>query len=391
MWGLCLLVLVVPLAFNPYAELPFEPVKVQVVRVGALGLFLLALMTRQWHQSFWWVVLVVVWGALTAVSLNPSLSVWGTTDKHGFLTWLACLAVGWLAAGLPTGQDRIQESLLLGSVPICMYGLLQWAGVDPLAWQTDSVSMVLSTLGRSNFLAAYLAMLLPLTLTVSQTQKPFRWLVVLQLLCLLATQARAGWLAMMVGVLVWFLWQRPFTRRTHLVYPLCFVLLAGGVFWGVNQVAWGAETAVPATEPTFEEVRSASVDRRWIIWQATWVLWQEGERPLVGYGFETFQTEFLDRYPAGSLYDGRDTLVDDPHNLLLRLVWDVGLIGLCVWGVVLCRLLWSVHRQHGNMLVGAYLAGITTYGVQAMFNPDVVTIELLFWLFVGCVVGVSNR
>ena len=67
---------------------------------------------------------------------------------------------------------------------------------------------------------------------------------------------------------------------------------------------------MPPTRP-----QSMSPARRLIIWRAAWPL--IAERPLLGYGLETFVTVFNSRHPPGLFYDGTDALVDAPHNQLL--------------------------------------------------------------------------
>ncbi len=59
--------------------------------------------------------------------------------------------------------------IILTAVPICLLGLAQAAGWQPLPVFTDARSPMTTTLGRANFTGAYLALLLPLTLTAARS------------------------------------------------------------------------------------------------------------------------------------------------------------------------------------------------------------------------------
>ena len=48
--------------------------------------------------------------------------------------------------------DRLVTSLILGSVPVAIYGWIQFLGYDPLDWVSGSISHVHATLGYSLFL-----------------------------------------------------------------------------------------------------------------------------------------------------------------------------------------------------------------------------------------------
>jgi O-antigen ligase len=110
------------------------------------------------------------------------------------------------------------------------------------------------------------------------------------------------------------------------------------------------------------------------------------ERPLLGYGPESFVQVFNERYPPGSLYDGSDVIVDDPHNLFLELLMATGLVGMLAWLALLGTLAWQIHRRwrsassRRQLSVAACLSGLVAYLVQAQFTPDVVVVSALFWV-----------
>lgn len=421
------LALLTPLLLNPWAALPFEPVKVSFVRWVTLLLLLVVIGAGlgRWHRmpmttirlsSLAWAVL---WYGLvllltTATSLDPARSWWGASDRHGVLTTGCGLLLFGLLRPALRSPRHISYHLLAwvaGSVPVCLYGLVQAGGFDPLAWQTDSVSPVLSTLGRSNNVGAYLALVVPLTLHLGwigwrqQRRGAIAGvgvILLLQCFCLALTQARAGWVAFLGGVILWW-WYAPLPqdRRQRIVGLLVFGLICIALFTTVETVveqsrapsSTGSEQN--ATHSTFVERRNTSIDRRWTIWQHTVPL--VGERWLLGYGPEMFGDIFHRRYPPGSLYDGADNWVDDPHNLLLDQLMASGMMGAMAWlllvGLFYRQTVAAAKRSptsEGQSSAAALLGAMTAYVIQAQFNPDTIVPTLAFWLFLAYAATLVN-
>lgn|GEM_PF-2109721 len=60
--------------------------------------------------------------------------------------------------------ERLISFMILTSVPVTLYGFLQWARLDPLPWAGDTSTRVASTMGNAIFVAAWLIMIVPLVL-----------------------------------------------------------------------------------------------------------------------------------------------------------------------------------------------------------------------------------
>ena len=106
----------------------------------------------------------------TVASVNPALSLWGTAEnQRGAITLVAGVLFFLLLTDVLRRPDqviRLVKVLILASVPVVVYGLVQELGLDPLLWISDSVSPVHATLGRSNYLGAYLAIVASWTLAL---------------------------------------------------------------------------------------------------------------------------------------------------------------------------------------------------------------------------------
>jgi hypothetical protein len=368
-------------------------------------------------------VLAVATILATYSARDSTRSLWGESDRHGAATTLSGILIFvLLAASVQSPKHSLWLLLasVAGSAPVCIYGIVQLLRLDPLPWQTDSISPLLSTLGRSNFLAAYLAVLIPLTAVLAWRAYNAHargavvfagLLLTLQATCLLAAQARAGWLAVTAGMAVFFFLA---LHPTSLVRAVCVALLfvaasaslfvfaewvalqSPATFLPVSQSTGDTAAAKPSAVSTpadFAARRVDSIVRRMVIWRSTPPLL--GERWLLGHGPAGFAKVFNTRYSPGSLYTGNDIWIDDPHNLPLELLIDLGVAGLASWllvlagyGTVLVTAARTEFTGLRHQLTAGLAGAMTAYLTQALFNPDVVTLTLLFWLLCAMAAGI---
>ncbi len=178
----------------------------------------------------------------TALSVDPHVSWWGFDDGYGTFTYLVLIAYYFLLWHTIRSHEQIFRlilAVLLGAVPVVLYGLTQFIGVDPLSWDSDSVSSVSSTMGRSNYFGAYVAMLFPFAL-LRLWRAPRDWrsglLSLLLLFGAFTSQARGAWLGLVGGILV-FLASATHGRRNRrfLAGALTTLVLGSAFFAAMNR------------------------------------------------------------------------------------------------------------------------------------------------------------
>ena len=391
-----------PLFFNPLAlDDPFEPGKVLLFQLIVLGMVVVALWPGvgrpQWWQGNPLAVPVVVYGVIvglaTAVSIDIRTSLWGDAFPHGALLTLAVLLFFLLLTIALQEQQQVEQLIsviLISSVPVVLYGIVQFMGLDPLVWSHDSVSPVHATLGRSLYLGGYLAMVIPFTLirlirhkavNHRRQQIAFAIVLVLQVSCLFFTLARGAWLGFL-GSMVLLAALLTHRRRFWLGGIALFLILGIVGLVVINRGGW---TAFPALQSGADlgQIRAFSNNARLSTWADALAL--VPDRWLLGYGPETYATAVQQR--LGLVTGPYTPHLPDPHNLLLYLVTAVGLAGLCAFLWINGRfyaLLLTRFRQttHANtrLLLAAILSSTTAYLIQAQFNPDMITLSALFWI-----------
>lgn len=182
-------VISIPLFFNVHSSRVFEPDKLTLLRSIALLMSLAWLVKfidgRGWQgldwlrwsnpRSIWRMpfvlpvfLLVVIYLLSTIFSVTPRVSWAGSYQRlQGTYTTLSYIVVfAMMAATMRTKAqvERVVTAVIITSIPISLYGLLQHFGLDPLPWGGDVQRRIAGHMGNAIFIAAYLIMAVPLTL-----------------------------------------------------------------------------------------------------------------------------------------------------------------------------------------------------------------------------------
>jgi len=99
--------------------------------------------------------------AATLRATDPWQSFLGNESRRGLLLIASLVIFFLVSAEIVQSVEQAEwlvTAILTGSVAVAIYGFLQYFGLDPLTWSTDSLSPVHSTTGYSLYLGAYLAM-----------------------------------------------------------------------------------------------------------------------------------------------------------------------------------------------------------------------------------------
>jgi len=418
--GWLLLAAAIPLYFNLWTYNVFELNKIVLFRSLVL-LMVAAWLIKVWEEG--WpsiskpspltlavLAFAVIYILATLTSLNPRLSLLGSYERQeGTYTTLCYIALFFIVlCNLKSRAqvERLNTVILWGSLPVALYGIIQYLGLDPIPWEVDAPSPVHSTLGRSNFLGAYLVIVIPLTmgrfsLVARKGKAGYGLLLLLQALCLLFTEARGPWLGFLAAVFIFVLllglrrgigWLWVGTAWTGLLILLLLLLL------NLPQTPFPDLARLPYLSrlATLSETGAGSTAARLTIWRASLRL--IASRPLLGYGPETFGLVFSRFFPPQLVYyQGRGVLVDRAHNGPLDLAATVGLLGLLAYLSLLflffsraLRGLWEAPDRWRQTTLIACLSALFGYPGQEQFGFGVSTLFILFWLLLAMTTKVAE-
>lgn len=403
--SLLLVALLVPLWVNLWAVQPFDLSKVLLLRSlvwGAAAFWLadLLLVQRLRRPSLRRIPLLGPLILLTAVYIISTLtaadwrlSLWGSYDRgQGLLTLITYLILFVIVATrLRTRAKarRLIGVMVLSAVPMILLGAGQALGWNPLGLVTNARSPIYTTLGRSNFVGAYLAILLPLTLASLTWIDDRRLrtagviLCISQLVIIGLTLSRGAWLAAATALGAFLLLRQIPTmsrrQRRHVLIGIAGIAIAGitALFW-------------------FAQRDAGSIAARFTIWKATLTLIRK--RPLFGYGLDSLGLVFPSVYPPELVYyQGRGLLVDRAHNVFLDTLLTSGVLGMLAWIIFLAgiaRAAWPVLRrtEHDGRrpLVVAALSAAAGNLVGNLVGFDVTATTTASWILMGLVVGLAR-
>ncbi|HEM62319.1 MAG TPA: hypothetical protein ENO24_08510, partial [Chloroflexi bacterium] len=184
--------IVVPLFFNVYSSRVFEPDKLSLLRSIAL-VMAVAWVAKVLEQGlgggggspggegqgparsflrtplvFPTLIMVGVYLLTTVTSVVPRISFWGSYQRlQGTYTFLSYVVIFMLMLSTLRSRQQLERLLtviIVTSLPIALYGIIQHFQLDPLPWGGDVTARVASNMGNAIFVAAYLIMIVPITL-----------------------------------------------------------------------------------------------------------------------------------------------------------------------------------------------------------------------------------
>ena len=240
--GWLLAVIVTPLFFNVYSSRVFEPDKLTTLRTIALIMAAVWLVryieervSGRYEMGLTWrtplvlptIFTVVVYLLSTPLSVTPRVSLFGSYQRlQGTYTTLSYIVIFLII--LERLRTRAQLSrlisvVILNSLPISLYGLLQHNKLDPLPWGGDVTRRIASNMGNAIFVAAYLIMAVFPTLArivdafrsiltdeETSTADVFRaaayiFIFLVQIIAIWYTQSRGPLMGLLAGLGMWAL------------------------------------------------------------------------------------------------------------------------------------------------------------------------------------------
>jgi tetratricopeptide (TPR) repeat protein len=426
---------VTPLFFDTYTNRVFEPDKIHLLRSITLVMaaaWLVQLLDGGWREpdgapfGLWnrirrtplvlpTLILVGAYLISTALSVVPRISFLGSyVRSQGTYTFLCYVAIFFMVLShLRTRAqvNRILHAVILSSLPIAIYGIIQHTqvapgvSVDPLPWGGDVIERVAANMGNSIFVAAYLIMALFLTLerlvdsvaalvdaehgTTADALRAagYLFIIAVQLITIVYTQSRGPQLGLAGGLLVFValgalltvrwaarrLYDPSWLQRLKRVIGLVLVgLMALGLGFLVLLNRPSGPLASLRNAPyisrmaTLLNTTSGTNAVRVLIWEGVVdmmlkphapIQYPEGQpdlfnaiRPLIGYGPESMWVAYNRFYPPDlAHYEARNASPDRSHNETFDALVRTGLFGLATQLVLYGSLFYFALRWLGLM------------------------------------------
>ena len=426
-------VVIVPLFFNVYSSRVFEPDKISTLR--SIALITIAAWAIKWIEDSrpveqgegnatgrapWWrrlvdvplalptLAMVAVYLLSTIFSIVPRVSLLGSYQRlqgtFSMFSYIVLFAM--MAQGIRSKEqvERFVTTVVIVSLPIALYGILQHYGRDPLPWGGDVRTRVAGNMGNAIFIAAYLIMAVPLTLyrvvesfsTILSAEESrfvdivlgasYIFILAVQLICIFFTQSRGPWLGLIGGLFFFFLVLAVVRRWRWLVWGTVLTTLGVAAFLIVFNLPNSPLEPLRKVRYVGRLGRVFETERgtgkvRLLIWQGAIELilphpplekpdgskdWMNWARPLIGYGPESMYVAYNRFYPPDlAHYEKRNASPDRSHNETFDALVITGLIGFLAYMWLFMAVIYFGFKWLGviadtwqrNLFIGMWIAG----------------------------------
>lgn len=447
-----------PMFFNVFSSRVFEPDKISLVRSIALMMLLAWVikvanggylwlpahttdnsaaddslagqLRRAWRNPFVIPVLLLIFAYLisTGFSLARFVSWFGSYQRlQGTYSFLSYVIIAILTAAhlrRPEQLRRLQHTIIITSLPIAIYGVIQHYDHDPLPWGGDVTTRVAANAGNAIFLAAYLIMAFFFTLErvynsfalllgaypreaqqdqempVALSGGAYLFILMVQLLAIFWTQSRGPWLGLFLGFYLFVLLLLSAVRPSYyrqltlgwvgvgLLGVLLLVLMnTTGLFDFLRPIPYvGRFTQLLNQESTTAQVRI-------LIWEGASNMVRPHEplnypdgskdavnflRPLVGYGPEAMWVAYNPFYPPDLAHvEARNASPDRSHNETWDSLVITGFLGFIAYmSLFIAIFYWSLRwlgllvNRRDNLLFGGLLGGFALVTISYFLITD---------------------
>jgi tetratricopeptide (TPR) repeat protein/O-antigen ligase len=454
-------VIVAPVFFNVYSSRIFEPDKITLIRTLAL-VGLAAWMVKlieegglhweriprgeNWLKSLLRIPLIapvagmfVIYLVSTIFSVTPYTSLWGSYQRlqgtYSTFSYMAIFVI--LAVNLRRRAqvERLISVIVLASMPVGLYGILQRYRADPIPWGGDVSGRIAANMGNSIFVAAYLIMAFPLAAmrTVDAFDALLKdrgrtaphfvratgyvFIVALQLIALYFSASRGPWLGWFASLVLLGLGLSLIWRKRWLTIAGLAVTLAAAVFLIALNIPNGPLEGLRSS-PEFgrlgqllnAESRTGRV--RTLIWQGASELvrphapleYPDGKkdtfnilRPLIGYGPESMYVAYNRFYPTElTQVEKRNASPDRSHNETWDSLVITGVFGMLAYLAMFGSLFYYGLKWLGmirqtwqrNLFLGLYIfLGLASAAVFIAWRGlPYLGVALPFGMFMGVII-----
>jgi len=228
----------------------------------------------------------------------------------------------------------------------------------------------LGTVGNSAYLGAYFLMSVIISFILYSKSRKKIWLlpVIIGSIMVYLSTSRGMLLALLTGLFIYMLFQN---RKFFIIASLITLFFIMPLY--------------SLKDPTISRVLNISKEDPTTKFRLlNWQMAVEGikEKPLLGWGYSNY-TAVYNKYYKKELF-GIEAWADKPHNKLLEVAIDSGIIGLLAYLGIFGSVIYVINRAYTMGKIkkqefSALLGGLSAYFVQNLFIFDTFSTYLTFF------------
>ncbi len=384
--GLWVLLFTVPLAMSSYARTGFLLFKVLVTQGILLLLFLTWIVkmilekeVRLVRTPFDLPIALFLFFALLSL-INAFNFDAGLQGLFKVITYILLFYIVANNVKTPKQVERFFIPIFLAATLVSIEGILENWGLGALVTRGERPPEIFSFLGNPNYIAQYLIIVLPLSITISlfashKVKRSLSIIVTLLLVfCLFLTFARGAWLGFFASLIfLGFALPLPrLKRQFKWLIPLILILVIIASYLALSQ------------EP-FRKELFRKIPARIINWKSTLLMIKA--RPVLGSGIGNLYS-VLPRYLSPKFHKILPMQrIAESHNDYLHIWAEIGILGLIafIWLIITYFKKGFQRFREGEgyqkALTAAFMAAIIATLVQSLvsFNLHRPVPNLMFW------------
>jgi len=348
----------------------------------------------------------------TFISIDISTSFYGYYSRlnGGFLSILTFSLLYWVLAVYIDKElrQKIIKTIILSGLLVSIYAIAEHFGVDKNIWLQDVQNRVFSTLGQPNWLAAFLVMIIPLSLSqlINSKNKKNRFYYFfttsLFYLSLLFTKSKSGIIAGLISLFIFFLFylfsqqnKNKLKNKIKTISPFLIFIIISSLLINNPIKDKLFSTSQPSPENTETSTPNLNItpseDIRKIVWQGAINLWRE--YPIFGTGTETFAHSYYWTRPAShNLTSEWNFLYNKAHNEYLNFLATTGAFGLLTYMILISTILISSLKDKNKLDPHkAIFTSITALLITNIVGFSVAITSLFLFTFPTLLLDKSNK
>lgn len=384
--GLWVLLFAVPLAMSSYARTGFLLFKVLVTQGILLILFLAWIVKMISEKEIRLVrtpldlpIALFMFFALLSL-INAFNFDAGLQGLFELLTYVFLFYIVANNIKTPEQVERLFIPVFFAATLVSIEGILENWGLGVLVTRGERPPEIFSFLGNPNYIAQYLIIVLPLSITLSlfasrRIKRSLSIIVSLILIfCLFLTFTRGAWLGF-IASLIFLVFALPLPRlkrQFKWLIPLVLILVIIASYFALSQ------------EPFRKELFRRIPDRI-INWKSTLLMIRT--HPILGSGIGNLYF-VLPRYLIPKFHEILPMQrIAESHNDYLHIWAEIGLFGLLafIWLIIAYFKRgfqrFRMERGYQRALIGALMAAVIATLVQSFFDFNLhrPVSNLMFW------------
>ncbi|MFW6134092.1 MAG: O-antigen ligase family protein [Elusimicrobiota bacterium] len=377
-----ILALLLPVSFLPFTSDNF------LIKLLILSVFFTVfavLLTQNKFKiakvSIWIIIFTGYLGISILWSPNKSVAI------NTFWRRMVIILSGYfIGINIPSKRLNILfKAIIAGAVISAVYGIIQYAGLDPVSWKIGFSGRISSFLGNPNFFSGYLVAVFPLSLYFAdkaKKQKKVFWFLMSAVLvfCVVMTGTRSSLIALAAELIILYFGFKNKTVRTAVgAFVILMIILV---------IASPSKTKRLIKGFSFN---SSSVSQRVFKWNTA--LSMVKDSPLIGQGIGGVKTNyalFQSKTRKKMQTNIKGTSESQIHSEYLQVFAQAGIIGFILFMIILIYGIKNfLHSKEKEKLIlfPAY-AGILIDSL-ASFPLFIVPTGFIFYLYLG--ISENNR